>query len=310
MTKDELISRLRPVTLGDKPRFDRCFSRYPPVVSELTFTNVFCWSEVRHHLFCEQERHLLITYRQCDCCLSLYPPVGPEPAALLRMRIEGLRDYCWTRLDKTLVASLGPGLRPALDRDNSDYVYRIHDLRALRGKEYHGKRNLARRFEDVYRPDVRALTGAMAAACIRVQEEWLEGQRNNESARDESTALIKALHNYVALSLQGIGVFSNGSLVAFAIGEPLNPTTFVEHFEKARPGYAGAYAYLLQAFARSIPDAFEFLNREQDLGIEGLRRAKESWHPAMLVDKFTLRVGRPAAAEPLEKGGQELAGIS
>jgi hypothetical protein len=62
---------------------------------------------------------------------------------------------------------------------------------------------------------------------------------------------------------------------ACAVGEPLNPSTFVEHFEKALPGYTGAYAYLLRAFAQSIPDGFPLLNREQDLGLEGLRRAKE-----------------------------------
>jgi uncharacterized protein len=307
MTKDELLKRLRPVTLADKPLFDGYFARHPPVVSELTFTNAFCWAEVRHHLFCECQGHLLITYRQKDCCLSFYPPVGPEPAALLGKRMEGLRDYCWTRLDKTLAASVGPAARPVLDRDNSDYVYRVEDLRTLRGKEYHGKRNFARRFADLYHPEVRPLTGALAAECVHIQEHWLEGQRDNETARDESTALIKALRHFDELGLRGVGVFAGGSLVAFAVGEPLNPSTFVEHFEKALPGYTGAYQYLLQAFAMSIPEGFPFLNREQDLGIEGLRRAKESWHPALLVEKYTLRVRKRACQSLPEPPSQEVA---
>jgi hypothetical protein len=294
MMKDELLKLLRPIALGDKALFDRYVLRYPPAVSELTFTNVFCWAEIRHHLFCENERYLLVSYRQKDCCLSFYPPVGPEPAALLVKQIEGLRDYCWTRLDKTLASRLGSSTRLILDRDNSDYVYRVEDLRTLRGKEYHGKRNLARRFAELYHPEVRPLIGALAQECIHIQEQWLEGQRNNESARDESSALIKALRHFDDLGLRGVGVFAEGSLVAFAIGEPLNGSTFVEHSEKALPGYTGAYQYLLQAFARSIPDSVPFLNREQDLGVEGLRRAKESWHPAQLVEKYTLRVRRPA----------------
>ncbi len=306
MTKDELLKALGSVTPGDAPLFHRYLSRYPPTVSELTFTNVFCWAEIRHHLFCEHQGHLLISYRQKDCCLSFYPPVGPEPADLLQMPIEGLRDYCWTRLDKGLVASLGPGARPTLDRDNSDFVYRVEDLRTVRGKEYHGKRNFARRFADQYKPEVRPLTAPLAPECLHIQEQWLEGQRNNESARDESTALIKALRNFDDLGLRGVAVFAGGSLVAFAIGEPLNASTFVEHFEKALPSYTGAYQYLLQAFALSIPDNFPLLNREQDLGLEGLRRAKESWHPALLVEKYTLRVRGQAAERPRGAQAREL----
>jgi hypothetical protein len=304
MTKDELLRLLKPVALQDRPLFERYLSRYPPTVSELTFTNAFCWAEIRHHLVGECEGHLLISYRQKDCCLSLYPPVGPEPAALLNKRIEGLGDYCWTRLDKVLAASLGPSVRPVLDRDNSDYVYRVEDLRTLRGKAYHSKRNFAKRFAELYQPEVRPVNGTLAPECIHIQEQWLEGQRNNESARDESTALIKALRHFDDLSLHGIGVFVGSALVAFAIGEPLNPSTFVEHFEKALPDYTGVYQYLLQAFAQSIPEGFSLLNREQDLGLEGLRRAKESWHPALLVEKYTIRVRRQAVARPREPQAQ------
>src|SRR5947207_14515407 len=118
MTKDELLKLLKPVTIGDRRDFDRYLAQYPPVVSELTFTNAFCWAEIRHHLFCEYEEHLLISYRQKDCCLSFYPPVGPDPVPLLRRRIEGLRDYCWTRLDQALAARLGPGVPPVLDLAN------------------------------------------------------------------------------------------------------------------------------------------------------------------------------------------------
>jgi hypothetical protein len=186
------------------------------------------------------------------------------------------------------------------DRANSDYVYRIQDLRDLPGKAYHAKRNHARRFAELYQPEVRPLTAELAPSCLHVQEQWLEGQRNNEAARDESTALIKALHHFDDLRLHGIAVLVGGTVVAFAIGEPLNSTTFVEHFEKALPDYSGAYQFLLQAFAQSIPEGFPHLNREQDLGIEGLRRAKESWHPAFLVEKYTLRVRKPAATRSRE----------
>src|SRR5207237_9159812 len=114
MTKDELLDRLRPVTLEDRSVFDRYFAEYPPAVSELTFTNIFCWAEARHHLFCEHEGRLLISYRQGACCLSFYPPVGPDPAAVVNERIDGFRDYCWPRLDAPVPGRLVPRLRAFL----------------------------------------------------------------------------------------------------------------------------------------------------------------------------------------------------
>ena len=298
MTKDDLLQMLKPVSLKDKPFLDGYFSKYPPTISELTFTNIYSWCEIRHHLFCEHEGHLLICYRGKDCCMSLYPPVGPQPADLLQQPIEGLRHYCWTRLDGGLAAEVRRAGRLVLDRDNSDYLYRLTDLRELPGKKYHAKRNLIKRFADL-QPTVSPLTRALAADCLHIQEQWLEEQRGNETARNESTTLIKALHAFDELGLHGIGVFVAGTLVAFAIGEPLNPSTFVEHFEKALSGYVGVYQYLLHEFALSIPPSFTLLNREQDLGIEGLRRAKESWHPAMLLKKYTLKVRRPETAPPV-----------
>jgi hypothetical protein len=184
----------------------------------------------------------------------------------------------------------------------------VEDLRELHGKAYHGKRNLAERFFQSCRPEVRPLTGAAAVDCLHVQEHWLEGQRHDPSARDESSALVKALHHFDVLSLHGIGVYVAGALVAFAVGERLNPRTFVEHFEKALPGYTGAYQFLLRAFARSLPEDVPFLNREQDLGVEGLRRAKQSWHPALMVEKYTLKVCA-AGKRPRQIAPPEMAGV-
>jgi hypothetical protein len=307
VTKDELLRSLRPVTLEDRPLVNRYLARYPPSVSELTFTNVFCWAEVRHHMYCEWDGYLLISYRQGDCCLSFYPPVGPEPAVLIGRFIDGMRDYCWTRLERSLAEGLTPPLRPLPDPENSDYVYRVADLRELKGKPYHGKRNFVRRFAELYHPEVRPLTAMLAADCLHVQEAWLEGQRHDETARDESTALIKALRHFDDLGLSGVAVHVGGELAAFALGEPLNSSTFVEHFEKALPAHTGAYPYLLQAFARSIPDRFLLVNREQDLGLEGLRRAKESWHPALMVEKFKVKIRASVVARQGETEPRQIA---
>ncbi|TSC99973.1 MAG: hypothetical protein Greene101449_413 [Candidatus Peregrinibacteria bacterium Greene1014_49] len=275
--------------MADKPLFDHYLKTHPPTISELTFTNIFAWAEVKHHLYYECDKHLLVTYRDEKSILHLLPPIGPNPAHIMEQPLMGCRHYRWSRISEHLAHTTKLGVHPVYDRKNSDYVYPIADLRLLEGKKYDGKRNFIRRCGKLG-TQARLLTAHDAAACLRIQEQWLENQKGNLSARDESTALMKTLEHYSDLGVQGIAAIVDDRLVGFAIGEPLNKTTFVEHFEKGLPEVTGIYPFLLQEFAKSIPDAFTHLNREQDLGIEGIRKAKESWHPAYLERKYMLKM--------------------
>ena len=283
------ILTLRPVTLQDKPLFDRYLSAYPQEISELTFASIFCWTEIDHTLFCEEEGNLIVAFRDQRCVLNFFPPIGPDAVRLMAWSVPGCRRYHIARLPEPVARSVRAHSKPTFDRANSDYLYDLAELRAVQGKKYDGKRNFIRRFEKLA-PEVRALRTEDFPSCIAIQEQWIESQKNNPSAVDESTALIKALAHFDYLGLHGIGVFVEKRLVGFAIGKPLNPTTFVERFEKALPDYPGVYPFLLRSFAQSIPASFTFLNREQDLGIDGLRKAKESWNPAGLVKKYTVKV--------------------
>jgi hypothetical protein len=287
-----LLDRLRPVTIADRKLINGYLSKYPPVISELTFTNIFCWAEVKHHMFSEQDGHLLITFREKDGCLSIMPPVGPHPEKIMHRTPEGLKKIRWARVPENLEKKVDLGRKLVLDLANSDYVYRREDLVEMKGKSYDGKRNFVKRFAEL-NPTVRPLTSADVSDCIRIQEQWLETQQHNLSARDESTALIKALENYDTLPLHGIGVFRENALVGFAIGEPLNKTTFVEHFEKALPENKGVYQFLLNAFVKSIPSTYTHINREQDLGIDGIRVSKESWQPEYMIRKYTYTLHCP-----------------
>jgi hypothetical protein len=276
---------MKPITLDDQPLFERYLSQYPPTVSELTFADIFCRTELRHFLYCEYEGHLLVSFRSSDSCFSLLAPVGPHPERIIRENFDGLCRYTWARIDEELAGKL-QDLPLQFDRENSDYLYSLEELRTLAGKKYDGKRNFIKRMAKL-NPQVRELSKESALDCIRVQEEWLEGQQDNPTARDESTAFMKAMQHFGELALRGIGVFVEEKLIGFAIGESLNPTTYVEHFEKGLSDYIGIYPFLLNAFAKAVPAPFTLLNREQDKGIEGLRKSKESWNPTGLVKKYT-----------------------
>lgn len=280
---------MRPVTIEDRVLFERYLSTYPPEISELTFTSIFCFAEVEHHLFCEYEGHLLVSFQAKDGSRHLLPPIGPDPVRILSQEFPGFENFSLASVNEHLAHQVEGRSKWISDYASHDYVYRLEDLRALEGKKYDGKRNFIRRFEKLG-PQVIPLTAADALPCLHIQEQWLESQKQNPSAKDESTAFMKCMQHFSELPLHGIGVFLEGALVGFAIGEPLNKMTFVEHFEKALPGYTGIYQFLLSAFAKSIPERYIHLNREQDLGIEGLRKAKESWNPEFLQRKYKLRV--------------------
>lgn len=286
----ELLQLLKPITIRDKPLFDKYFSAFPPKMSEMTFTTIFCWAEIKHNLFCEYKNHLLIAFREETGSLHIAQPIGPNPAEIMQHEFGGLTNYYWSPIEEEIAHKVNiPHHKPIFDMTNSDYVYKIEDLVNLKGDAYHGKRNFVRRFEKL-NPHVRRLTQNDALDCLHIQEEWLETQHGNPSAKEDSTSFLKASEYKETFPLHGIGVFLQKQLVAFAIGEPLNNTTFVDHFEKALPHHPGAYQFLLHEFAKFIPSKYKFLNREQDLGIPGLRKSKESWHPAFIQKKYTLKV--------------------
>ena len=282
------MNTLKPVTLEDKALFDSYFAKYPPSASELTFTNFFCWSPIKNNRFCEYNDHLIIASVDDDN-IQLYPPIGPCPEQIMTEGIADLPYQCFHRIDKELATKVHSCSKLTCDRDNSDYIYQLENLRELKGKKYDGKRNHIKKMEK-QNPQVLPLEASHAEACLHIQEKWLEALEGNPSAKNETVALKRALENFDVLGITGVSVFVEDTLAGFAIGEPLNSSTYVEHFEKGLIEYSGVYAYVLHTFVQSIPESYTYLNREQDLGIEGIRKSKESWHPEeFLVEKFTMK---------------------
>lgn len=298
MRCQQILTRMHPITMAEKPLFDRYFSRYPQYVCEATFQDIFVRTELRHFLYFECDGHLLISFRSREGCLQLLPPVGPDPEKVMREGFEGFSKYHWVRIHEELAQKLRDK-ESELDLDNSDYLYSLEELRSLAGGKFDGKRNFVKRMEQ-RNPVLRRIDGSMAADLIAVQETWLESQSESQSARDESSALMKAATHYDALGLHGIAAEVDGEIVGFAIGEPLNAGTFIEHYEKALPGYTGLYPWLTHNFAKSVPPPYTILNREQDLGIEGLRKSKESWNPVGRTLKYTWKVHTDSCPVPGE----------
>lgn len=186
------------------------------------------------------------------------------------------------------------------DRFGFDYLYEIDRLADLGGKKLHAKRNHINRFVEAY-PDWTAeeITADNLAECAAMDREWNRLYRNRdgedtpeetETLRDESRALARAFRHYEELGLDGLLIRAEGRVVAFTMGSRINGDTFDVHFEKAYSEIQGAYPIVNREFARWVRARYpeiRYLNREDDMGVEGLRKAKESYYPDRMVEKHS-----------------------
>lgn len=176
------------------------------------------------------------------------------------------------------------------DEGGWDYVYNASDLAELKGKKYHGKRNhLKKLLEKNY--SYEPLTEKDFDSCIT----YAVNTYNRDSAYDdyskvcEQFAINTYFSNFRELGLCGGVLKINGEIIAFTIGERINSDTLGVHIEKARADIDGAYPAINNLFAKSAGQDFAYINREEDLGIEGLRKAKRSYHPSFMIEKYTVK---------------------
>ena len=174
------------------------------------------------------------------------------------------------------------------DRDYTDYLYLRTDLATLAGKKFQSKRNHVNKFRKTYNYEYVPLTPDRIPECMELEAEWCKMNNCNqhEGTGNERRALIYALQNFDALGLTGGILHVDGKIAAFTFGMPINEDTFGVHVEKADTRIDGAYAMINYEFANHIPEQYTYLNREEDLGIEGLRKAKLSYQPTILLEKY------------------------
>jgi hypothetical protein len=284
--------------LEQKQRYDTIIMDAPERGCEYSFSNLFLWGR-QQACFMDDFVLLFSQYNR----RTVYPfPVGSGDlkAMLERImqdakkrgipcRLTGLTGEECVRLE-----TLFPGkFRIHCDRDSYDYIYAIDDLADLKGRKFQKKRNHINRFRDAH-PDAiaRPLDENTLPAAKEMIAQWYADRLREDPQGDyhmEQAAIRKALHNLTALGMEGLVLFDGGEVIAVTMGSQMNADTFDVHFEKARADIDGAYAAINQEFARYIRDKhpqIRWLNREDDLGLEGLRKAKLSYYPDHMVEKY------------------------
>ncbi|HCC34697.1 MAG TPA: hypothetical protein DEQ02_03320 [Ruminococcaceae bacterium] len=169
-----------------------------------------------------------------------------------------------------------------------DYIYESKDLITLSGKKYHSKRNHIARFKENNNYVYERVSGENLSECVRMNKEWCKqhGCLDDEGLTEEACAVATSLRYFDELGFQGGLIRVDGRVVAYTIGERLSQDTYCIHIEKAFGDIQGAYAMINQCFASDIAEDVKYINREEDTGAEGLRKAKRSYYPAIWLTKY------------------------
>jgi len=281
----------RPLQLSDRSLFQEQFQKLQPLVSELSFANLFLFRHIHCYLLTTVNDSLVISGCSYDGQPYFLPPLsGHRGEAARRLLDEGKTLY---GADERFVAEHLAGSRYGhyTDRDNDDYLYLRSDLAELPGKSFHKKKNRINYFTNRHRYTIEPFCKDHLPSALELLDEWsrvhTDGQSRSLPA--ETAAAREGLELADELGLFGVVVLTDKGASAFALGEKLNNSTYVCHFEKADPFLEGAAQLVNREFCLALSAEYIYLNREQDLGQSGLREAKNSYHPVQMIRKFTVR---------------------
>lgn len=287
----------KSIKIEDKELFQQYLLDGTERGCEFSFVNLYAWGRQNAAVLFDH----LVFYSQFNC-RTVYPfPVGAGDkkdvldAIIADAKERGIacRLTSLSAADRETLESLYPGkFHFHCSRDSFDYVYDINDLADLKGRTYQKKRNHCNRFRQEH-PDytVEPLTLENLPLVEAFTKKWYEDKLAENSENDflmEQTAISKVFRHYEALQMDGLVLFDNNEILAFTLGSICTPDTFDVHFEKGLGDVNGAYAIINQEFARYIREKYphiHFLNREDDMGIEGLRVAKQRYYPHHMIEK-------------------------
>lgn len=291
------------LTKQDKPLLDRYFrSRYYDN-SQFNFTNLFMWRIPYHVRWCEENGVLYMTC-EWEGTLMAMQPFGPEEKMqeatdrYLAYFQEIGRPLLFVGLESGYAEFLeqykGASFDIREDRDNFDYVYLVEKLISLSGRKLHSKKNHLNAFRKMYpQAEYLAITEEIIPACRVELESWYQMRLTDEPDDPfidwERRAILEVFDDYEYFGLRGGAIRLDGRIIAFTFGEQLNTDSVVVHVEKADPNIRGAYPAINQGYVANNWSAMTYINREEDMGHEGLRKAKESYKPEKMIRKFNAR---------------------
>ncbi|MCL2086563.1 MAG: phosphatidylglycerol lysyltransferase domain-containing protein [Oscillospiraceae bacterium] len=281
----------REIELSDKPWADEHLKFSGNMSCEYSFGNNFIWKGIYDLKVCDTKKFYLIQ--------NIYGFLFPAGDFDIKTLVDELKKYtatmnkplCFSSMSKENSEKLseiyGGAITVTSNRDFFDYVYTHESLSTLKGKKLHSKRNHINRFKD-NDWSYETITKENIEECFQLSRKWCKINEcgKNSEMEAEICAVNLGLKNYFDLDFKGGLLRADGEIQAFTFGEHLTTDTFVVHAEKAFTDFQGAYPTINHEFVKSECNGYKFINREEDNGEPNLRKAKLSYKPEFMVEKF------------------------
>ena len=293
---------LQQLTCTDKKIFDEFFGSRYCEHSGYTFTNFFMWRKMRDYRRAVEDGVLYI-FSSDEEFFSAWQPIGAQEkmqdaiGKILHAaeELKGEKKFRFVVVEKIFADELEKyphaEFNITAERDRFDYVYLAQDLISLNGRKFHRKKNHLNAFRKLY-PDAKyfPITEEIIPKCREELNVWAEAHKrtnpDNSFIAYEQAAIHEIFDHFYKFKIKGGAILIDGKVAAFTFGEKLNSDTAVIHVEKADQNIRGIYTAINQSFVEYEWSDMIYINREEDMGLEGLRRAKESYRPIKMIEKF------------------------
>ena len=288
----------QPVDLEDQERIDNDLIHVTTQNYDECFATLYSWKDTYHAAYARAQDCLLLRLEE-DGEPGFIPPVGAgdfvaavgelmrhqkEKGELLRM--VSVTDDSRARLEAAFPGQFSFERR----RDMDDYIHLTASLGEFKGKDFHGKRGHVKKFTTLYNYEYRAMTPELVPDVLEMNSAWCRGHSydDDDAARHEKLAAELLLTNFEALHVEGGVLLVDGKVVAASAGTPQFPgsDTIVVHFEKGLTEYEGIYSAICHFFMEDCSHRYTYTNREEDMGIPGLRKSKLSYYPELILAKY------------------------
>ena len=291
----------RPIAIEDRSLFEQKLSGREYRLGTYDFTNLYMWRNWDPYLFSEVEGALVIRSDYIEPPFYLVP-ITPDDGDLLRAT-ERVIDWCREIGQPFVMGEVCEQARQLYEKTwpgrfeftefpaGANYVYYQKDLATLAGHKYNSKRNHVRQFERACPSwELADIDPNNVDACRELEWKWFNGHIHNGEVDREHNGVLDALDHLSDLACSGAALMWQGRAVAFTVGGRLNSNTASIHIEKGDPDIPGSFQAINCFYAREYCGWATYINRAEDMGDPGLRRAKESYHPCRMEKKFMLKL--------------------
>ena len=281
--------KLKSVTTDDLQLIKSHLAHRQCESSEINFLTFYIWRKAFDIKFAEIDGCLVIRFKDDDSPENFRYPIGSgnHEAALEKIEQYADGNPVFYGISEAQAENLqARGYKTSVMKGYSDYVYYTEDLINLSGKKYHSKKNHLNSFKKTYDYRYEAMNAGNALECITAYGKWYSNEQGDAMLAYEKEAIEDILTNFEKLDFKGGVLYANGEICAFTVSEQLTKNMAVIHIEKANTDFNGAFAAINQMHLENTWSHLKYVNREEDLGIEGLKKAKKSYRPCRMIDKY------------------------